>query len=196
MKKLIFATQNGNKVKEVNQLLVGLDYFQVVSLSECGITEEIPETSDTLEGNARQKARYIFETYGYDCFSEDTGLEVEILDNAPGVYSARYAGPQKSSRDNISKLLLDLEGQTNRNARFRTVICLLLDQKEFLFEGVINGVIAEMECGICGFGYDPVFIPDGFNITFAQMELNQKNAISHRAQAVTKLTDFLSKQGS
>jgi XTP/dITP diphosphohydrolase len=195
MKKLVFATQNGNKVKEVNQLLAGLEYVHVVSLSERGIHEEIPETSDTLEGNARQKARYIFEKYDYDCFSEDTGLEVEILGNAPGVYSARYAGPQKSSRDNITKLLHDLAGQTNRNARFRTVLCLILDQKEFLFEGVVNGIITEMECGVSGFGYDPIFRPDGYDLTFAQMELVQKNAISHRGQAVNKLIDFLKKQG-
>lgn len=196
MKKLVFATQNANKVNEVNQLLVGLDYFQVISLYECGISEEIPETSDSLEGNARQKARYIFETYGYNCFSEDTGLEVEVLGNVPGVYSARYAGPQKNNRDNMAKLLRELAGNTNRNARFRTVICLLLDQKEFIFEGIVNGVIAEMECGARGFGYDPIFRPDGYDLTFAQMELIQKNAISHRGQAVKKLIDFLRKQGS
>lgn len=194
MQRLVFATQNEHKVTEINQILngfEGFDAYEVVSLSACRINEDIPETAETIEGNARQKASYIHEKYGFNCFSEDTGLEVEALGNAPGVYSARYAGPQKNSEDNIVKLLKELYGLKNRKARFRTVICLILDQKKFIFEGIVNGHIAETVSGESGFGYDPVFIPDGHQISFAQMDLIQKNLISHRSVAFSKMIDFL-----
>lgn len=191
MKRLIFATQNRHKVNEVNQLLGSLTGFEVVSLSDCGIVEDIPETAETLEGNARQKAYYVFQKYGYECFSEDTGLEVEALGNAPGIYSARYAGVQRNSEDNIAKLLNELTGIQNRRARFRTVICLLVGQKEYMFEGIAEGIISTVGSGSSGFGYDPIFIPNGYDISFAQMGLEEKNRISHRAKAMKKLADFL-----
>jgi XTP/dITP diphosphohydrolase len=161
-------------------------------LSQAGIHEEIPETAQTIEENAVLKARYIFNHYNFDCFADDTGLEVEALNNAPGVYSARYAGEQKSSEDNINKLLAELNGKTNRNARFKTVIALILNGKEYLFEGIINGRIANEKRGEKGFGYDPVFIPNGYEKTFAEMSTSEKNNISHRAIAVQKLAKFLS----
>ncbi len=191
MKRLIFATQNRHKVNEVNQLLGSLTGFEVVSLSDCGIVEDIPETAETLEDNARQKAYYVFQKYGYECFSEDTGLEVEALGNAPGIYSARYAGVQRNSEDNIAKLLNELTGIQNRRARFRTVICLLVGQKEYMFEGIAEGIISTVGSGSSGFGYDPIFIPNGYDISFAQMGLEEKNRISHRAKAMKKLADFL-----
>jgi XTP/dITP diphosphohydrolase len=188
--KLVFATNNKHKLSEVTSIVSG--DFHIVSLSDIGCSEDIPETADTLEGNALLKARYVKDNYGYDCFADDTGLEVEALDGAPGVYSARYAGPTCDSQANIRKLLQQLHGITNRKARFRTVIALIQGSKEHLFEGIINGNITKSPHGANGFGYDPVFIPDGYSETFAELSEKAKNAISHRAKAVHKLSEFLS----
>lgn len=190
MVTLVFATNNRHKLDEV-QKITGAG-FRIVSLAEINCREEIPETADTLEGNALLKARYVKEHYGYDCFADDTGLEVEALDNAPGVYSARYAGEEKSSEANIRKLLGELEGKENRKARFRTVIALILNGKEVLFEGIVKGEIIPEKRGVSGFGYDPVFIPEGYTETFAEMGNETKNTISHRAEAVKKLDRYLS----
>ena len=160
-------------------------------MQEIGCYDDIPETADTLEGNAKLKARYLYEKYGCDCFADDTGLEVEALDNAPGVYSARYAGEAKNADANMEKLLHELSGQTNRKAQFRTVIALILDGKEYLFEGVVTGQILEKKQGVEGFGYDPIFQPDGYDKSFAQLSMTEKNTISHRGRAVEKLTAFL-----
>ena len=187
---LVFATNNTHKLSEVKSIVSG--GIQIVGLADIHCEEDIPETADTLEGNALLKARYINEKYGYNCFADDTGLEVEALDGAPGVYSARYAGPEHNSGDNIRKLLHELAGQTNRKARFRTVIALIQSNKEYLFEGVVNGHITESPRGANGFGYDPVFIPDGYTETFAELSETTKNAISHRARAVHRLSGFLS----
>ena len=191
MKKIVFATNNQHKLNEVKKITEGLT--EIVSLSEINCFDDIPETADTLEGNALQKARYVKEKFGFDCFADDTGLEVEALDNAPGVYSARYAGPDHNSESNMKLLLKNMEGITNRNARFRTVIALLMDGKEYLFDGIVEGVIIDEKRGNSGFGYDPVFVPNGYNETFAQLGSDIKNNISHRAKAVLKLHDFLSK---
>ncbi len=191
MKKIVFATNNQHKLDEVKKITEGLT--EIVSLSEINCFDDIPETADTLEGNALQKARYVKEKFGFDCFADDTGLEVEALDNAPGVYSARYAGPDHNSESNMKLLLKNMEGITNRNARFRTVIALLMDGKEYLFDGIVEGVIIDEKRGNSGFGYDPVFVPNGYNETFAQLGSDIKNNISHRAKAVLKLQDFLSK---
>lgn len=191
MKKIVFATNNQHKLDEVKKITEGLT--EIVSLSEINCFDDIPETADTLEGNALQKARYVKEKFGFDCFADDTGLEVEALDNAPGVYSARYAGPDHNSESNMKLLLKNMEGITNRKARFRTVIALLMDGKEYLFDGIVKGVIIDEKRGDSGFGYDPVFVPNGYNETFAQLGSDIKNNISHRAKAVLKLHDFLSK---
>lgn len=191
MKKIVFATNNQHKLDEVKKITEGLT--EIVSLSEINCFDDIPETADTLEGNALQKARYVKEKFGFDCFADDTGLEVEALNNAPGVYSARYAGPDHNSESNMKLLLKNMEGVTNRNARFRTVIALLMDGKEYLFDGIVEGVIIDEKRGNSGFGYDPVFVPNGYNETFAQLGSDIKNNISHRAKAVLKLHDFLSK---
>lgn len=188
--ELIIATNNAHKVTEIKNGLP--KHISVKSLKEVGITEEIPEEQDTLEGNALQKARYIYEKYQKNCFADDTGLEVEALDGAPGVYSARYAGENCSFEDNVLKILSEMQGKTNRQACFRTVIALIIDGKEYLFEGKVSGSITKEKLGNNGFGYDPVFLPDGYCITFAEMELEQKNNISHRGQAVVKLLNFLS----
>jgi len=188
--KLVFATNNIHKLSEVKDIVAG--GIQIVNLADIGCAEEIPETADTLEGNAFLKARYVSEKYGYDCFADDTGLEVEVLDGAPGVYSARYAGPAHDSQANIQKLLRALDGKTNRKARFRTVIALILDDTEYLFEGIINGHITESPRGVNGFGYDPVFVPDHYGQTFAELGDVIKNTISHRAKAAHQLADFLS----
>ena len=188
-KRIIFATNNAHKLSEV-QALLG-DAFELVTLKECGITEDIPETAATLEGNALQKARYIYERLGADCFADDTGLEVAALDGAPGVHSARYATDGHDFAANNRLLLKNLEGIENRAAQFRTVIALILDGKEYLFEGRVEGTIAEQESGSEGFGYDPLFVPSGEIITFAQMSAEAKNAISHRGRAVAKLVNFL-----
>lgn len=189
MKRIIFATNNAHKLSEV-QAILG-DSFRLLTLKECGITEDIPETAPTLEGNALQKARYIYEKIGADCFADDTGLEVEALGGAPGVHSARYATDGHDFAANNRLLLKNLEGVSNRKARFRTVIALILDGKEYLFEGIVEGRIAEEESGSEGFGYDPLFVPSGEIITFAQMSAEKKNSISHRGRAVAKLVNFL-----
>ncbi len=189
MGKIIFATNNAHKLSEV-QALLG-DAFELVTLKECGITEDIPETAATLEGNALQKARYVFEKTGADCFADDTGLEVEALGGEPGVHSARYATDGHDFAANNRLLLKNLEGQSNRKARFRTVIALILEGKEYLFEGIVEGTIATSESGCEGFGYDPLFVPSGEIVTFAQMSAEAKNAISHRGRAVAKLVNFL-----
>lgn len=188
---LVFATNNAHKAKEVEQILGGL--FQVKTLKDIGCHEDIAETEDTLEGNALLKARYVKEHYGYDCFSEDTGLEVEALDGAPGVYTARYAGPKCLADDNIQLLLANLDGQANRNARFRTIIALLRGSEETLLEGICEGRIAHAKQGTGGFGYDPVFIPSGYDQTFAELGDAVKNEISHRAKATNKLLELLGK---
>lgn len=187
--ELVFATNNQHKLKEV-QALLG-DHFKLLSLTDINFYDEIPEDYDTLEDNARQKARHIFSHSGYNCFADDTGLEVEALNGEPGVYSARYAGESKNPKDNIIKLLGNLAGIKNRNAQFRTVIALIVDGKEFLFEGDVKGVIIDNERGCDGFGYDPIFLPNGYQQTFAEMPLELKNKISHRGLAVSKLVDFL-----
>ena len=189
MRKLIFATNNAHKLGEV-QALLG-DAFELVTLRECGITEDIPETAETLEGNALQKARYVYEKTGLDCFADDTGLEVDALNGAPGVHSARYATDGHDFAANNRLLLKNLEGVVDRAARFRTVIALILDGVEYTFEGRVEGTIATSESGSEGFGYDPLFVPSGEIITFAQMSAEAKNAISHRGRAVAKLVDFL-----
>lgn len=189
MRRLIFATNNAHKLGEV-QALLG-DAFELVTLRECGIKEDIPETADTLEGNALQKARYVYEKTGMDCFADDTGLEVDALGGAPGVHSARYATDGHDFAANNRLLLKNLEGITDRTARFRTVIALILDGVEYTFEGRVEGTIATAESGSEGFGYDPLFVPSGEIITFAQMSAEAKNAISHRGRAVAKLVNFL-----
>ncbi|HET8861382.1 non-canonical purine NTP diphosphatase [Marivirga sp.] len=187
--KLCFATNNSNKIKEVSTLL-GED-FKLVGLKDIGCNEELREDQNNLEGNSQQKAEYIFENYNVNCFADDTGLEVLSLNNEPGVYSARYAGPQRSDEDNMALLLEKLTNSSNRKARFRTVICAFIDNQKYFFEGIVAGEIAEAHNGDKGFGYDPIFIPDGYSKTFAQMSLEEKNKISHRSIAVKKLVDFL-----
>lgn len=190
MKTLVFATNNKHKLDEVRKITANL--VNIVSLAEINCHDDIPETADTLEGNALLKAQYIKEHYGFDCFADDTGLEVESLNNAPGVYSARYAGPENNAEANMNKLLKALEGKENRKARFRTVIALILNGKEYQFDGIINGSITESKKGDCGFGYDPIFMPEGQTQTFAELGDDIKNTISHRALAVKKLAEFLS----
>lgn len=189
VKKIVFATNNAHKLEEVREIL-GAD-FHLVTLRECGITEDIPENEPTIAGNALQKARYVYERTGLDCFADDTGLEVEVLGGAPGVRSARYATDGHDFVANIDLLLKNMEGAANRRARFLTVIALIIDGKEYTFEGVINGVITDSVIGDGGFGYDPLFVPDGYDQTFAQMPAQLKNSISHRALAVKKLAEFL-----
>ena len=189
MKKFVFATNNAHKLKEV-AAIVG-HQIELLSLEDIGCHDDIPETSDTLEGNALQKAKYVYERYHIDCFADDTGLEVEALDGAPGVYSARYAGEGHNSEENVRKLLHELEGKDNRKARFRTVFALIINGKEHLFEGIVKGEIIATKRGTSGFGYDPVFVPEGFTQTFAEMSDAQKNKISHRAIGVNKLCKFL-----
>ena len=170
------------------------DSFQIESMRSLGINEDIPEDQLTLQGNALQKARFLYDRTGESCFADDTGLEVDALNGAPGVYSARYAGEAKNSLDNMALLLKNMSGIQNRKARFRTVIALILDGKEYLFEGIVNGTIAEEPRGTAGFGYDPLFVPDGYSTTFAEMDSEAKNAISHRGRAVEKLAAFLLKR--
>lgn len=189
MIKLVFATNNQHKLEEVQKILG--PHFELLSLADIGCNEDIPETAPTLEGNASQKSRYVFEKYGFDCFADDTGLEVEALNGQPGVYSARYAGPQRSSADNMKLLLLKMDKIKQRNARFRTVVSLIISGKEILFEGIVNGQILSTPRGDEGFGYDPVFQPDGYNVSFAQMAMDEKNSISHRGRAIEKLTAYL-----
>jgi XTP/dITP diphosphohydrolase len=187
---LIFATNNEHKLKEISALMD--ERYRLLNLKETGIVEEIPENKDTLEGNARAKAMYVYKKTGSDCFADDTGLEIEALEGRPGVISARYAGPEGNSLKNIKKILAELEGVEDRSARFRTVISLILRGKEYQFEGTVEGKIIDVMRGDEGFGYDPVFIPDGYDKTFAEMPLELKNKISHRANALKKLITFLS----
>ena len=187
--ELVFASANENKVLEVEHKLGG--DIQLKSLRAIGCIEDIPETGLTLEENARMKARYVWDNYNVDCFADDTGLEVDALDGAPGVYSARYAGPQRSSDDNMELLLANLSGMADRSAQFKTVICLIRGGEEFLFEGVVRGEIIEQRQGSDGFGYDPIFKPEGATETFAEMTMDAKNTISHRARAIAKLAQFL-----
>lgn len=187
--KILFATNNAHKLTEV-QAVLG-DRYTLVTPRDCGVTEEIPETQPTLEGNALQKARYLHERTGLDCFADDTGLEVEALGGAPGVHSARYATDGHDFAANNRLLLQNLAGKENRRARFRTVVALILGGREYLFEGVVEGQIIDRETGHEGFGYDPLFRPDGYDRTFAQMTTEEKNAVSHRARAVRRLAAFL-----
>lgn len=187
--KIIFATNNAHKLSEV-QAVLGPD-FELVTPRSVGITEEIPEQQDTIAGNASQKARYVHDRTGCDCFADDTGLEVEALGGAPGVHSARYATDGHDFAANNRLLLRNLEGVANRRARFRTVISLILGGEERLFEGIVEGRITDRETGHEGFGFDPLFVPDGYDRTFAEMTTEEKNAVSHRARAVRKLADYL-----
>jgi XTP/dITP diphosphohydrolase len=189
MKNLVFATSNPNKIKEANDLLPA--DLEVKGLKDIGCTEDVPETSPTIQGNALQKARYVFENYKVNCFSEDTGLEIDALNGEPGVYTARYAGEARDKEANMAKAIASLEGKSNRGAQFRTVIALIIDGEEHTFEGIARGTIAMQKQGTEGFGYDPIFIPAGFDRSFAQMTQAEKNEISHRGQAVRKLVKFL-----
>ena len=190
-KKLVVATNNAHKLEEIAAILG--NEMELLSLKDIQCFADIPETADTLEGNARQKAMYIYENYGMDCFADDTGLEVEALNGAPGVYSARYAGDGHDSEANMQKLLHELQGKKNRKAQFRTAICLIQEGKEYLFEGVVKGEIIGEKRGGAGFGYDPIFVPEGYEQTFAELGNDIKNTISHRARAVEKLCSFLKK---
>ena len=190
-KKFVFATNNAHKLEEVTAILG--DKIELLSMKDIHCSADIPETADTLEGNALIKAKYIFNNYHLDCFADDTGLEVEALNGAPGVYSARYAGDAHNSEANMQKLLSDLEGIENRKAQFRTVFALIIDGKDHLFEGIVKGVITKSRRGTSGFGYDPIFIPEGYTQTYAEMGNELKNKISHRALATNKLCNFLSK---
>ena len=190
-KKLVFATNNAHKLEELRAILGGT--IEILSLADINCHADIPETADTLEGNARQKSLFIYEHYGLDCFADDTGLEVECLNGAPGVYSARYAGDGHDSQANMEKLLGEMKDKTNRKARFRTVISLIEKGEEHQFEGIVNGRIIEQKKGDAGFGYDPIFQPDGYDETFAELGNEIKNKISHRARAVTSLCEYLSK---
>ncbi len=187
--KLVFASNNANKIKEIQQLIPSS--IEVVSLQDIGCTEEIPETADTIEGNAILKANYVTEKYGFNCFADDSGLEVEALNGAPGVYSARYAGEPKNDDNNMNKLILALKNEPNKKANFKTVICLNVDGKQHLFNGIINGEIIDTKIGENGFGYDPIFIADGFTKTFAELTMPEKASISHRGIAVKQLVNFL-----
>ncbi len=187
--ELVFATQNENKIKEIQVLLP--NHIRLLSLKDIGCTEDIPETADTIDGNAILKAEYVKNKYGYDCFADDTGLEVDALGGAPGIYSARYAGEEKNDRANVDKLLTELKGKENRSARFKTVIALNFNDHEILFTGICTGTITTERRGSHGFGYDPVFQPDGHNKTFAEMDLNEKNRISHRSKATRELVSYL-----
>lgn len=187
--KLVFATNNKHKLEEVRDILG--EKVEVLSLNDIDCHDEIPETADTLQGNALIKARYIYEKYGVDCFADDTGLEVEALGGAPGVYSARYAGEECNSEANMHKLLHNLTGKSNRKAQFRTVIALIIDGEEKLFNGIIKGEITTEKKGDSGFGYDPIFIPEGFTVSFAQMGNEEKNKISHRYRATEQLSKYI-----
>jgi XTP/dITP diphosphohydrolase len=187
--KIVFATNNANKIKEIQSMLP--ESIEIISLESIGCHEEIPETADTIEENAIMKANYVTEKYGYDCFADDTGLEVDTLNGEPGVFSARYAGEQRSAEDNMTLLLSNLEGKTNREAQFKTVITLNLKGKQYLFTGIARGEITLERAGNQGFGYDPIFRPENYQETFAQLSLETKNKISHRGKATVELIDFL-----
>lgn len=190
--RLCFATNNKHKIKEIEALLGNA--YQLLSLEDIGCNVELPEEQDTLEGNSMQKARYVYDHFQVDCFADDTGLEVAALDGAPGVYSARYAGPGKGTIENMALLLKNLEDKTDRFAQFRTVITLILGGKQVQFEGIVEGRISEHYQGNEGFGYDPIFIPEGFSKTFAEMTQHEKNKISHRGLAIQKLVRYLSEE--
>lgn len=190
--EICFATNNEHKLAEVQRMLPA--EIQLKTLSQIGCTEELPETQSTLEGNSRQKAAYVFEHFNINCFADDTGLEVEALNGKPGVYSARYAGPQRNNQDNIELLLKNLQGKENRKARFRTSVTLVLDGEYFQFDGIAEGEIITDLKGSQGFGYDPVFKPAGYPKTFAEMTAEEKNQISHRGKAIEKLVAFLTKK--
>lgn len=190
--KLVFATHNHNKLKEIQALMP--QHITLLSLEDIGCFEEIQENESTIEGNAVAKAQYIKKTYGYDVFADDTGLEVSVLDNAPGVFSARYAGNHKNDKDNIKLLLKNLESETNRKAQFKTIIALCLNDETHIFEGIVQGTITEKIIGENGFGYDPVFQPIGSEKTFAEISQEEKNKISHRGKAFEKLLHFLNNQ--
>ena len=187
--KIVFATNNPNKIVEIKDLLP--EEIQILSLKDINCNEQLPETQNTLEGNAKQKAEFVFTNYGYNCFADDTGLEIEALNNGPGVYSARYAGDDCSPNDNMQKVLQKLEGENNREAKFRTVIALIMNGKTLLFEGECKGKITKEKAGEKGFGYDPIFLAKGFDKTFAQMSKQEKGTISHRGIATSKLVEFL-----
>jgi XTP/dITP diphosphohydrolase len=191
MDKIVFATNNEHKLREIRAIIH--DGTEVLSLADIGCHADIPETANTLEGNALIKAHFVYDNYGYDCFADDTGLEVEALDGAPGVHTARYAGDDQDSQANMRKLLQEMKGKDNRHARFRTAIALIQDGEEHLFSGEVRGTITTEPLGNKGFGYDPVFIPEDTGLTFAQLGEDVKNHISHRARAVAKLTEFLNK---
>ena len=187
--QLVFATNNKNKLKEIQALLP--KEIKLLSLKDINCLDDIPETQTTIEGNAKQKAMYILENYGYNCFADDTGLEVETLNGEPGVYSARYAGQQKNANDNMDRLLKNLQNSNNRNAQFKTVISLELHNKTHIFTGICKGQITKTKKGDYGFGYDPIFKPTGYHKTFAEMDLATKNKISHRGKATNKLIEYL-----
>jgi XTP/dITP diphosphohydrolase len=187
--KIVFASNNKNKIFEIQSMLP--ESIQIVSLESIGCLEEIPETSETIEGNAILKANYVTQNYGFDCFADDTGLEVEALNGEPGVYSARYAGEQRNADDNMNKLLDELADKINRTAQFKTVIALNLKGKQYLFTGIASGEITTEKIGLRGFGYDPIFKPTNYDETFAQLSLEIKNEISHRGKATKALLDFL-----
>ncbi len=189
--ELVFATANQNKAKEIQSLIP--DSIEILSLNDIHCLEEIPETQATIEGNASQKAFYVYEKYQQNCFADDTGLEIEALNGQPGVFSARYAGEAKNANDNMDKVLLELKGIDNRKARFKTVISLVINGEELQFEGIVDGTILIEKRGGSGFGYDPIFLPDGSSKSFAEMELAEKNKNSHRAAAVKKLVEYLIK---
>lgn len=189
MKKIVFATNNPNKLKEVRK---ALPQIQVLSLEDIECFEELPEERNTLEGNAQQKAEYVFEKYGVPCFADDTGLLIRALNNEPGVYSARYAGPECDSEKNMELVLQNLINKKKRNAYFKTVICFLNEDGPLLFDGIVEGVILKERTGCDGFGYDPIFQPLGYNLSFAQMSIEKKNEISHRGIAVRKFIKYLS----
>ena len=189
--KIVFATNNPNKLKEIQSLIP--KEIEIISLNEIGCNEDIPETGDTLEANAFQKAHYIKDNYNYDCFADDTGLEIDELNGDPGVYSARYAGPERNANANMNKVLNELKGKKNRKAQFRTAIALILKGEEHLFEGKVEGYISKDKQGNEGFGYDPIFIPENDIRSFAQMSMQEKGAISHRGRAVRKLVAYLNK---
>ena len=193
VKKIVFATGNPNKIKEIKSAIKS---FEIVGLKDLGITEEIPETGDTLKKNALQKAKYVYDKTSLDCFSDDTGLEIEALNYRPGVYSAMYAGSDCNAENNIRKVLKELEGTPNRTAQFKTVIALILNGEEYFFEGLVSGEILKEKSGEEGFGYDPIFRPLGYKESFAEMSIAQKNVISHRGLAVKKLVAFLNQETS
>jgi XTP/dITP diphosphohydrolase len=187
--KLVFATNNQHKLQEIQQLLG--NSIELLSLNDISVNDDIPENQDTLEGNAAEKSFYIFNKYGFNCFADDTGLEIEALNGEPGVFSARYAGSERSAEKNMNLVLAKLSKIKNRKARFRTVISLVIEGKEIQFEGAVDGVILEEKRGTIGFGYDPIFLPDESTHSFAEMQMDEKNKISHRGRAVQKLVEYL-----